>query len=63
MAEPSTVARPYAEAVFSLADAVGKLAEWSVVLADLAAVAAEQKKDNSLYELRLEHPSCWLRTN
>ncbi len=41
MAEPSTIARPYAEAAFRLADAQGKLAEWSAVLANLAAVAAD----------------------
>ena len=41
MAEPSTIARPYAEAIFRLADAQGKLAEWSGVLANLAAVAAD----------------------
>jgi len=41
MAEPSTIARPYAEAVFRLADAQGKLVEWSATLANLAAVAAD----------------------
>jgi F-type H+-transporting ATPase subunit delta len=41
MAEPSTIARPYAEAAFRLADAQGKLAEWSAALANLAAVAAD----------------------
>jgi len=41
MAEPSTIARPYAEAVFRLADADGKLADWSVALANLSAVAAD----------------------
>jgi F-type H+-transporting ATPase subunit delta len=41
MAEPSTIARPYAEAAFRLADAGGKLAEWSVALANLAAVTAD----------------------
>lgn len=40
MAEPSTIARPYAEAAFRLADAQGKLADWSVVIANLSAVAA-----------------------
>ena len=39
MAEPSTIARPYAEAAFRLADAAGKLGEWSAALANLAAVA------------------------
>ncbi len=43
MAEPSTIARPYAEAAFKLADAQGKLAEWSAVLANLAAVAADER--------------------
>lgn len=43
MAEPSTIARPYAEAVFRLADAAGKLGEWSVALANLAAVAADAR--------------------
>lgn len=43
MAEPSTIARPYAEAVFKLADAQGKLAEWSGVLANIAAVAADER--------------------
>jgi len=43
MAEPSTIARPYAEAVFKLADAQGKLADWSAVLANIAAVAADER--------------------
>ena len=43
MAEPRTIARPYAEAVFKLADAQGKLAEWSGVLANIAAVAADER--------------------
>ena len=43
MAEPSTIARPYAEAVFKLADGQGKLAEWSAALANLAAVAADAR--------------------
>ena len=41
MAEPSTIARPYAEAVFRLADASGKLADWSDDLANLASVARD----------------------
>ena len=41
MAEPSTIARPYAEAAFKLADAQGKLADWSAALGNLAAVAAD----------------------
>jgi F-type H+-transporting ATPase subunit delta len=43
MAEPSTVARPYAEAAFRLADEAGALARWSEMLASLAAVAAEPR--------------------
>jgi len=43
MAEPSTIARPYAEAVFKLADAQGKLADWSMALANLSAVAADRR--------------------
>ena len=41
MAEPSTIARPYAEAAFKLADEQGLLAEWSTALTDLAAVTAD----------------------
>ena len=43
MAEPSTIARPYAEAVFKLADAQGKLADWASALANLAAVASDDR--------------------
>jgi len=43
MAEPSTIARPYAEAAFRLADDAGNLAEWSAALANLAAVAADPR--------------------
>jgi F-type H+-transporting ATPase subunit delta len=43
MAEPSTIARPYAEAVFKLADGQGKLADWATALANLAAVAADER--------------------
>jgi len=43
MAEPSTIARPYADAAFRLADAQGKLAEWAVALANLAVVAADER--------------------
>jgi F-type H+-transporting ATPase subunit delta len=43
MAEPSTVARPYAEAVFRLADAAGALAPWSAMLASLATVGADDR--------------------
>jgi len=43
MAEPSTVARPYAEAVFRLADAAGALGKWSEMLAELAQVSADER--------------------
>ena len=43
MAEPSTVARPYAEAAFKLADAAGALAEWSEMLAALALIARDAR--------------------
>lgn len=43
MAEPSTVARPYAEAAFKLADEKGELAKWSEMLAALAAVAQDER--------------------
>ena len=40
MAENVTLARPYAEAIFALADAGGALGRWSRTLAVMAAVAA-----------------------
>jgi F-type H+-transporting ATPase subunit delta len=43
VAEPSTIARPYAEAAFKLADAQGKLADWSAAIGNLAAVAADAR--------------------
>ncbi len=39
MAELSTIARPYAEAVFKLADGSSKLVDWSTMLAALAQVS------------------------
>jgi F-type H+-transporting ATPase subunit delta len=42
MAEPSTVARPYAEAAFKLADAASALGKWSEMLAELALVAQDE---------------------
>jgi F-type H+-transporting ATPase subunit delta len=41
MAELATIARPYAEAAFEVADREGKLAAWSEALARLAKVAAD----------------------
>ena len=43
MAEPSTVARPYAEAAFKLADGSGSLAKWSDMLAGLAQVGDDAR--------------------
>src|SRR6267142_1206233 len=43
MAEPSTVARPYAEAAFRLADEAGALAQWSEMLGALAQVAEDPR--------------------
>ena len=43
MAEPSTIARPYAEAAFKLADSQGKLADWSGALGALAQVAQDAR--------------------
>ena len=43
MAEPSTVARPYAEAAFKLADASNALGKWSEMLAGLALVAQDAR--------------------
>jgi F-type H+-transporting ATPase subunit delta len=41
MAELITLARPYAEAVFRIADSSGKLGDWSVMLSDLANVSVD----------------------
>jgi len=43
MAENVTVARPYAEAIFALADATGSLGRWSQTLAVMAVVAANSE--------------------
>jgi F-type H+-transporting ATPase subunit delta len=43
MAEPSTVARPYAEAAFRLADEAGALGRWAEMLAALAQVAGDAR--------------------
>jgi F-type H+-transporting ATPase subunit delta len=53
MAEPSTIARPYAEAVFRLADAGGKLADWSANLANLAQVAADERVRRAIGDPKL----------
>ena len=41
MAENATLARPYAEAIFALADQAGALGKWSQALAVMAVVAAD----------------------
>ena len=43
MAEPSTIARPYAEAIYRLAEASGKLPQWSEMVADLSKIAADAR--------------------
>jgi F-type H+-transporting ATPase subunit delta len=43
MAEPSTVARPYAEAAFRLAQGEGAAAKWSEMLAALATVSQDAR--------------------
>lgn len=53
MAEPSTIARPYAEAVFRLADSSGKLADWSAMLADLAKVVVDSRVNMAMRDPNL----------
>jgi F-type H+-transporting ATPase subunit delta len=43
MAEPSTVARPYAEAAFRLASGANALAKWSGMIGALALVAEDKR--------------------
>jgi F-type H+-transporting ATPase subunit delta len=47
MAEPSTVARPYAEAAFKLAEDAEALAKWSEMLGALALVAKDERVQRS----------------
>ena len=53
MAELATVARPYAEAAFRLADEAGALARWSEMLGGLAAVAADARVRRATADPRL----------
>jgi F-type H+-transporting ATPase subunit delta len=53
MAEPSTIARPYAEAAFRLADEAGSLARWSEMLAALAQVAVDPRVRAALGDPKL----------
>jgi F-type H+-transporting ATPase subunit delta len=55
MAEPSTVARPYAEAAFRLADAAGALAKWSDMLGALAQVAQDERVQRAVADPNLSH--------
>jgi len=48
VAEPSTVARPYAEAVFKLADGEGKLANWSAMLGALGQISEDQRVQEAM---------------
>src|ERR1044071_1479227 len=43
MADPSTVARPYAEAAFRLANGANALAKWSGMIGALAQVAEDKR--------------------
>ena len=41
MAENTTIARPYVQAIFELAQSTDKLSEWSGILESLAVIAAD----------------------
>ena len=53
MAEPSTVARPYAEAAFRLADEAGALAKWAEMLGALALVADDARVQGAVADPNL----------
>jgi F-type H+-transporting ATPase subunit delta len=53
MAEPSTVARPYAEAAFRLADEGNALGKWSEMLAELALVAQDERVRTAIADPKL----------
>jgi F-type H+-transporting ATPase subunit delta len=53
MAEPSTVARPYAEAAFRLADGAGALGRWSEMLGALAQVAQDARVQRAVADPNL----------
>ncbi len=53
MAELTTVARPYAQAVFERAQATGRLADWSNELQFAAAVGADPQMANMIESTRL----------
>jgi F-type H+-transporting ATPase subunit delta len=54
MAELATIARPYAQAVFSLAQATSSLAEWSEMLGLLAEVVKNETIRDLLRSKRIE---------
>jgi len=56
MAEAITLARPYAEAVFRLADSAGQLGEWSDALSNLAAAVAEPAVAGAMNNPNLSAP-------
>ncbi|RPI47411.1 MAG: F0F1 ATP synthase subunit delta [Betaproteobacteria bacterium] len=56
MAEISTLARPYAEAVFRIADASGKLGEWSGTLSNLANVSVDSAISRAINDPNLPAP-------
>ena len=53
MAEPSTIARPYAEAAFRLADDAGALGRWSEMLGALAQVAQDERVQRAVADPNL----------
>lgn len=53
MAEPATIARPYAEAAFALAREGGALPKWADTMQLLAAVAADPKVTGAVDDPRL----------
>ena len=53
MAEPSTVARPYAEAAFRLADDAGALGRWSEMLGALSQVAQDARVQRAVADPNL----------
>jgi len=54
MAELSTVARPYAEAAFKLAQEEGSTAQWSDLLGNLATIAADPQVKSMLGDPALQ---------
>lgn len=53
MAEISTIARPYAEALFEVADKAGALSAWSQRLANLATAAAQPEAQQLMNNPRM----------